>query len=514
MAHFPPLGTTCESAKAVFSLSSFSAERYHCPACDLMKARSMSPPLPNEWRWERLYDFPGGIVMDALDEIEFGTRRRARRVHEGVRAWISHAVAAYVEACPMEPSADGSPLQAVSPWLYRYHFPQDAAGPVRKLELKAWARYYASADGEVRELRLIVNRLGRRTRSDRERAVAAMIAAEGEPSPRPRSVRVREVGLLEAKSRVVYEGDHDEAVALYRKFGAPAVSQSLRTDEYRVGSACIKCHFTGACPVLPHADGLTGMSNRLRPRRSWSVTNGRSYVLCPARDHFHRLNLPTEDGLQYSADAERGRAIHDFLARRHTAGLSCPSHVPEGWVPEGYDLSEDDRMLGVQLLRHHAEVCPLGHATAADMRIEQEWFFEDRHANVLVVAKPDLLYRDGGGWVWREVKSHRTSWSRQGSLLADVPQLALAVLILHRGDLGGTRRLSRAELETLRPGGADLEIVDPHDPATIAEARRVVHEMIAPWHADDVFAAAPGPHCGRCDVARWCPSRLEPQGDE
>ncbi|MHC0429186.1 PD-(D/E)XK nuclease family protein [Streptomyces sp. O3] len=138
------------------------------------------------------------------------------------------------------------------------------------------------------------------------------------------------------------------------------------------------------------------------------------------------------------------------------------------------------------------------------MRTEPRVVRHDTAADVVVIAEPDLLYRDADSWVWRETKTSATDRRSLRPLLELYPQLALAVVLIARGDLGGAPSCARVELEVLRPGGADLEIIDPFAPANRTAAEGVLRAMVADWHGDDHYPAVPGRSCERCEVARWC----------
>ncbi|MFG2113635.1 PD-(D/E)XK nuclease family protein [Streptomyces sp. NPDC048718] len=370
-----------------------------------------------------------------------------------------------------------------------------------------WGRCLASADGTHRELRLPVHRLGRALPADGFVAAAALVLAEGTPGPRPEHVRIVEFALLDGRTRELFAGDREQALALYRAHGRAALSEILDGGEYRPGATCGGCAYVRVCPALRAAPGLLGVRATGRPRRTWSVTNGRNYQACPARDHLRRLRLPVEDSIERDAAAERGRAVHAYLAGRHGHGAPrpCTIDVPEQWVPDSFHLPDHERVIGARLLRRHAAVCPMRCVTdGSDVRTEPRVVRHDTTADVVVIAAPDLLYRDGGSWVWRETKTSASDFRPHGTLLERYPQLALAVLLVGRGDLGGSPARARVELEVLRPGGADLEIVDAFAPANRALAEQIMRTMVADWHGDDHYAPAPGRSCERCEVARWC----------
>jgi hypothetical protein len=316
-----------------------------------------------------------------------------------------------------------------------------------------------------------------------------------------------EFALFDGRTRELFAGSRAQALARYREHGPDALVGLLDGREYRPGSACGGCPYLSVCPALRAAPGLLGIEASDRPRRTWSVTNGRNYRACPARDHMRRLHLPTADSVEREVTAERGRALHAYLADRHGHGSPrpCTVGVPEEWVPDGFDLPDHERALGALLLRRHAAVCPLRCVKdGTDVRTEPRVVRHDTAADVVVIAAPDLLYRDAGSWVWRETKTSATERRSSRPLLELYPQLALAVVLITRGDLGGAPSRARVELEVLRPGGADLEIIDPFAAANRTAAEKVLRDMVADWHGDDRYAAKPGRSCEQCEVARWC----------
>ncbi len=489
----------------------FGPERYRCPASDVLKARGLAPRERSAWKPEALESFPHGPFMDAADALErrpektrLVSRGRQRPLHDGVRQWTEHALRTYREAFPPDPDLRLAHQQ----WVYKHQQMSGDHQPAAEYRITAWGRCLESVDGRRRELRLpTANRL--RARSDAERAIAALVVAEGDSDPRLEWVSVVQFAMSDGGTAPIFEGTRDEALALYRKDGAPAVRALLDSQEYRPGTACTSCAIAPVCPALPKTAGLLGLADRSRPRRSWSSTTGRGHRGCPARGYLHGLRLPTDDAVERGAAAERGRAVHAFLAERHAQKprTPCTPEIAAEWVPEGYRLPEEQRRLGARLLRHHAEICPLRTAEPqSEIRIEPRLVFDDVAADLLVLADPDLLYQDADSWVWRETKTSASDRPRR-NVLAAYPQLALAVKIVGSDALSGPQAHGRVELELLRPGGADLRILDPFAPATRAAAEAVLREQVSGWHGEMLFEAVPGPECADCAVARWCSVR-------
>ena len=512
----PPDGVRRASEAITVSASMLKGGDFRCPAADALKARGYRPTTNPPRTRERLEHFTLRPFMAACDarngSAEFQGGRfgsRGAPLHDGLSRWSQHAVETYDGA--FSGTSDPPLAEVRAPWAYRYCSPGDDPRGAREYSFRVWGRCLASADGKLRELRLPVYRMSRRSPPEGFVAAAALVLAEGTPGPPPERVRIVEFALLDGQVRQLFDGTRSEARLHYREHGREALTAMLDSQEYRPGDACTNCPYVAVCPVLRKAPGLLGVDAPGRPRRSWSVTNARSYRDCPARDHLRRLHLPPDEAIERDPSAERGRAVHDYLAERHgqNSARPCTVDVPEQWVPEGFDLPERERDLGAGLLRRHAAVCPLRCVRdGTDVRTEPRVVRHDTDADVIVIAKPDLLYRDGDSWVWRETKTTVTDRRSHRPLLERYPQLALAVLLIARGDLGGASHRARVELEILRPGGADLEVIDPFAAAHRATAERIVRELAADWHVDDDYTATPGRACGRCEVARWCSAAI------
>ncbi|KAB7844434.1 PD-(D/E)XK nuclease family protein [Streptomyces mobaraensis] len=509
----PPDGVTRTSKVITVSAGMFKRGEFRCPAADALKTRGYHTADPVPRRRERLEHFALGPFMAACDARSqpsgIASRRRRAPLHDGLKEWSDHGLRSYDAAFPADPE---HPLNEVTePWTYRYRPSGPDPRDAQEYRLTVWGRCLASTDGTYREIRLPVHRLNRDLPPDGYTAAISLVLAEGTPGPPPERIRIVEFALFDGRTRELFAGSRTQALARYREHGPDALAGVLNGREYRPGAACGECPYLSVCPALRAAPGLLGVEAQNRPRRTWSVTNGRNYRACPARDHMRRLHLPTADSVEREATAERGRALHAYLADRHGHGSPqpCTVEVPEEWVPDGFDLPDRERTLGALLLRRHAAVCPLRCVkNGTDVRTEPRVVRHDTAADVVVIAAPDLLYRDADSWVWRETKTSVTDRRFNRPLLESYPQLALAVLLIARGDLGGTPSRARVELEVLRPGGADLEIIDPFASANRSVAEKVVRAMVADWHGDDCYAAVPGRSCERCEVARWCSASL------
>jgi CRISPR/Cas system-associated exonuclease Cas4 (RecB family) len=511
----PPEGVVGDPSFIRVSLGILGPRRFRCPAHDAIAARPKLVASVGVRRGrEVLESFTLGPFMTALDLIEDQrftvdqaltavSERPGRPMHDGVLQWTTHAVRGYLDTFPGDATPTMRPVRRR--WAYESRLSKPDGRGAHRYEINAWGRCYVPSDGRTRELRLLANRLNARSRGDAEIAVAALVVAKGGPGRLPERVRIMQFGILEGAAETLFDDTAEAVVDVYRLHGKGALSSIVDSIEYRPGAACADCQFARVCPKLPQQSGLLGVSDPGKPRRTWSATNARSYRVCPARAYLRQQRLPTDAKIEQSAAAERGRAVHAFLERRHGPAdrEPCDLHVPSNWVPLGYDLTGDDRSLGARLLRHHAEICPLRYAD--EVQTEPDLAYDDADANVVVLAKPDMLYQERGSWVWREVKTARSDRRRPADLLVEYPQLALGIVLVARGAFGLGR--GRVELEVLRPGGADLMTFDPFTDGVRKRAEQVLTDHVRVWRADERFAATPGDGCRRCEVSRWCSAK-------
>jgi hypothetical protein len=538
-----------------------AADMDRCTEKRAAKARpAVMPAHRSTARKKFLNDFPLGVVMDALDAVEFDELPSERAIngaieqskaplHPGAIRWIWHGVRTYLAVAALVDSPATSPVS-------RYWVAQQQRGEDAIWEMYAWGRRYESPDGSVRELRLPrfgeANAApdaeewdagaesddpgaGRRNleEADQRRmarvAIAAYSAAFGGPAtwPSPWSdpfrlprspwpaiqrVRVVEVGLAGGQPAVLFDGTPADAKARYDQHARDELKAIRPGGNVQPGQDCADCKLLTACRKVQRVPGILGIIDPTAPLRSWSVSNGRYYRECPAQDHLRRLHLPKD--YEYNEAAERGQAIHARLAEQHARqphrgciAADLPPVVE--WGAGGWQVTGEQASLGRRMLANHVELCSLHRGEEiTEVLVEPTIAVHDTDANVIVIAKPDMLYVEDGAWVWHELKTKQgLRWSYR-DLLRDIPQLALAVVLMAENALPlatGTLAGGRIELELLAPDAADMLLIDPNDPVQVAAARQVVHELAAPWHGDLVAAAKPGDHCARCPVKRWCP---------
>jgi hypothetical protein len=469
------------------------------------------------------------VLLDLVEHEELPLERALARMregktkvvpHDGLLRWARHATAGYLAAGKAIDEGRGFAVGPTSRQWVMQAAPPDGV----TYEVCAWGRQYESADGQERELRVPRDRpVEDRAVDPGQAAAAALVLARGRVAlSRPRrgkpytlgaaqkvrEVRVVEVGCEDGSWRVMFDGTPEEARRQYDEHARDRLSAATAGGAYRPGSDCAGCKLLGTCPALPRRPGLLGISSG-GPVRTWSVTNGRHYLDCPAQEYLDRLHLPHAPVPARSAVA-RGQAVHAWLAARHARRPAAPClpgdvpQSPDAWSAGGWEVTGEDARLGVQMVGDHSLTCALqGLPPEATVLPEEQLVVYDAEARVLVIAKADLLYEADGAWTLREAKTARTV--AEASLLDRYPQMALGILLLAAGIPDGSGDRNRVELERLTPAGPLLDDLDLTDPELLAEARRVIGGMVSGWREDGTAATRPGPACRGCDASRWCP---------
>ncbi|MFC4591199.1 PD-(D/E)XK nuclease family protein [Sphaerisporangium corydalis] len=463
--------------------------------------------------------------MRGLDLQETQADSRHKVCHPVHIAWAKFAIRNYFNARrDFEAWLGETGQQPTHPvsgdWVAINQLAEPDARGARRYERTAWGRRYASADGSIRELWLLsVNGL-KESRSEAQIVAAAYVAAFGVAAtssygsafvpvqgahPPAETVRVVAVGCGDGKWSTLGEWDTATVARRYKELVRPALAQMISDEETVPGSDCVDCDGLIGCVQPPRTPHLLGVARRQnRKRRSVSASDLRIHAACPAQFHACRvLHLRSPD--PEPLPIRRGRAVDDWLNLQHKARPigGCRS-VP---LPEMFPDLGAEEPAALAMVKAHRAVCPLDGLRDQETVLTQHTVTAyDEDADVVVIALPDLLYTDGGGWVWRETKTLSTRLWEGRPLLEAFPQLALAVLLMSAGVLDGDPRRSRIELEVLYPDRpAGCEEIDPFDETTQAQAREVVSALAAPWAEDTVYQARPCERtCGTCDVRAWC----------
>ncbi|MEV4252903.1 PD-(D/E)XK nuclease family protein [Spirillospora sp. NPDC049652] len=509
-----------------------------CPRAAALHVRPLAQ-ADRRAPWAELEGFALGPFMRVLDRFEHHGVELDRALTEDAsfrrclpahRHWTADAVHTYLAARERSErlrTDAGHPatLPVRHEWVAIHHAAHPDARGAQRYERYAWGRRYASADGLVRELWLLsVNEL-KLDRAPAQIAAAASVLAFGVPAKKsrhtrwyepvgvnvpPARVRVIGVGCGDGEFEVLADWDVHEVSERYDKLAKSVLTQVMGRSELVPGSDCVGCKALAECPEPPRTPGLLQVPAPARPRerRSVSASDLRRHSECPAAFHLTRV-LHLNDGRPENAAIRRGRAVDAVLNESHRRrprkgcrDMPMPEALP--------DLPPDEADTATRMLAQHRGVCPLDGLPAHEQVLVQPRLTAyDPELDTVVIADPDLLHTDAGGWVWRETKTvSRPLWEGR-SLLATYPQLALAVGMMAAGVPGGDPRRCRIELEVLRADGVSCEEIDPFDASTLDEARTVLAALTGPWAADQTCAPNPGPYCASCEVRRWCPSRQQ-----
>lgn len=519
------------------SISAARGSAHTCHRSESVKLRPGSVKSRNVGGGERFDRFILSAVMDALDMIEFrnadievavnSLTKRRTLLHPAAERYAEHAIRSYAE----HSLSVAAPMSPVRGWWVAQR-----DSPKALWEMWAWGRRYESVAAGVRELRLLrmssVNRPG----DDDDlaaTAIAAYVVAFGATGqwPRPWSApfelrhremveraRVVELGLFDGSVRVLFDGTPEQAQHLYLEHGRDVVAELARRDDPRPGRACGECKVMDRCDAPVRVPGMLGVDAGSAPIRTTSISDLRYYRTCPAQSYMYSVRLPRIS--EYSTEAVLGQGVHHWLEDIHgSENPTCTQdRLPSGlgpWTAGAWEITGEEAAIGASMLSNHLDVCPFSaDAPITEVRTEPTLSFFDPEAQAVVIAKPDLLYRENGGWVWHETKTTQRMPHGAGDELLDrYPQLALAVVVLGAGALGGRADTARVALELLHPGGADLHLIDPTDPARVAYAHQVLRELATPWRLDDVFEPRPAKVCQWCPVSKWCPSSPAPQSE-
>ncbi|MFD9702117.1 PD-(D/E)XK nuclease family protein [Lentzea sp. NPDC059081] len=440
--------------------------------------------------------------------------------------WVTKAVRYYLTACAeivwAEELPGESKLAPVSRNWGRRRRVESDGGEVVHEEVVSGRRF----EGEgVRELRLLRTRSVRdRARDEAEIALAAGVVASASvvlsgmwdrraltlrPALAPHRVRVVEIGCSDGSHNVLFEGTSQEAHEKYQRDAESLVSEAASGTEYLPGSDCGGCDLVGQCPAVPVRPGLLGVDGGGLSRRSWSLSSGRSFDDCPARLVAERLFLPRERATEDSDHTRRGQAVHGWLEdlHRRVPARACAADetppTPDAWSAGRWSVSGEQARLGVQMIADHSLTCALrGPAGDVEAHPERPVVVFDPKANVVVVAKTDLLCRSGDVWKVRETKT--VSVLDESDLMTQFPQLALAVVLSAEDGLRAGDHV-RVELERLSATGPVVTELDVDDPEVVAAARSVVQARVGAWHASPALTAKPGRVCKTCPFTQWCP---------
>jgi hypothetical protein len=402
---------------------------------------------------------------------------------------------------------------------------ENVLGPLRLLawcpavgtparQLTVWAPLYQTEDG-VREVRRL--RIGEAREPDDEdgvrwAATAGYVAATAPGRIPPTRVRVVEVGCVDGSITVVFDGTPEDARAWYVAVAKDRAAALTVEDHVVPGSCCGDCKGAGSCAALVPLDGLLGQRERGHRSRSVSPTELQQYARCPAQWLFERVaRLPKE--VTGSDTAARGRAVHAWLGAAHARGTGCrPADLPPPGGPLGLAegvLDAYDYALAYPFLRRHVDSCALSDPDVVPVAVEEAVRGFDHDAQVVPVARPDLMYRRSAVLVIREVKTSETPFGQGRDEAFDrYVQIPFMLRMLEAGLLAAHDCSDGiVELELLTPDEQFLWTWSTAEPLDVGLAAAELERIVDDWHHDSTWRTMPGPHCQWCRVRRWCPDR-------
>jgi hypothetical protein len=168
-------------------------------------------------------------------------------------------------------------------------------------------------------------------------------------------------------------------------------------------------------------------------------------------------------------------------------------------------LAGEVARVGAAMLAQHRAVCPLDGLDTGDVvRVQPTLTCYDPEIDVVLVAKPDLLYTRRGQWVWRETKTTSRSRTVYRSFFEEYLQFAVAVVMIDKGVLDGAPERTGLELEVLHEQSRSLEEIDLGLKETVDEARSALAGICAAWSDDVEFLTRPSTACHQCEAKGFC----------
>ncbi|MEY9490897.1 hypothetical protein RKD26_006776 [Streptomyces calvus] len=474
--------------------------------------------------WKRRYGdepFMLGVIRDIVVALHRDTRtltweglqealseqmaRHCGNLHPGLKRYVAHAVEQYLDAHD-ELEALHGPMRFIT---------VDPVSGSQGREVKVWALLYASSDG-VREIRrLRVKRARSRTEeSDRWATVAGYVVARMKMQVPPTTIRVVEVGLQDGSTGVVFERSYEETLDLYEVQGRPTIRQMIAPADYGPGHSCQKCKLAGRCPSLHDLTGCLGQRRPGPSTRSVSAADLELHSKCAARWYLEmQCRLPT--GGDPSEASDRGRIIHRWLDQAHTRGTPCTEQdvapLEQAGIFTGA-LTKDEYARVREFLVAHTRSCPLAEGVEV-IAVEPPVYGYDATADVIIAARPDLVYRDANGRiVVRETKT-TTQMPKDEVDAYDrffpIPWL-INIARTAKDAFGKTDAFPRIELEVITPDEARVFAWDvERDEDAVHMAQAEVRLRARAWVRDTSWAPSPGAQCTWCPVRQWCPDAAE-----
>ena len=275
--------------------------------------------------------------------------------------------------------------------------------------------------------------------------------------------------------------------------------QSMARDlQVRAGSHCASCRFVGNCAAAPRVQGLLRHVPRQRVVRKVTATDLRTHADCARRYQLLSVcGLPAE---ALSGEAVmRGQSIDKWLNANHNRGTACAEDDVFRFLTETADE------LGAAVGTRHLAICPLAglHIKGAALTAQTDVAALDAASQVLLVARPDAIYRRDGAVVWRETKTRNTITPRAAQQLVETDVAAALYLVLLASGASGIP--DALEWEELSADDHELTVLPVDDKDLVECARAHVSAAVANLLSETEFPPRIGAWCLDCAARTLVP---------
>ena len=404
------------------------------------------------------------------------------------------------------------------------------------LEWTIWGGVFANETGSVRLLQMLCfNNAAEKAMPLARVATAARVLADGLATNRPSAwgapyvpspkalgaaerVIVELIGVVDSSYRLLLDESASQARERFTQV-VPKAALLVVGGKPRACRNCIKCQAKQVCELPSRRPGLLGLEGISAYPRVLTPSSLSEYRMCPHLSYLKNVLGLTAPFRGESPGQRRGHLAHAWLARAHERGIRCsqsdlpdPSSPEVGEIATALGWSADDYQDVHPWLAAHIEICPLSHHEPSSTCPEVDVIAKDTDADLLVIARPDLLYATNQQINWRETKTVTAPVVHDpDDFLEAYPQLPLAICMLadHATDgelsisLGATEP-GEVELELLWPGGSQVLKWNANHPATVSKARHLIAGMVDQWAFDKEWRPSANPPCKWCSMASIC----------
>ena len=339
---------------------------------------------------------------------------------------------------------------------------------------------------------------------------AAQIAAKYPGPAEPSRVRVVEVGAGDGSVSVLFDGSPAQAEAAYAEHAKGIAGGLGDLDDVQPGFECSNCKVAGVCEGLVPVPGMLSQPDTGYASRSLSPSDLDRYRQCPAQ-WLMAADLHLPRATEYTGAQSRGLLVHQWLETAHNRSAGCRE---EDLPPPGHHIglaapmmSAEEYAVAYPFLRHHVATCPLAADGVEAVEVETSMFGFDPSADVIAVAKPDLIYRIDDRLVVREFKTSSSlpsGGANQTYGQTHQVQFLLSMLSAGLAESYGSVEAT-VEVEVLTPEGGEVYAWDLETPGLVPEARGDLALAVGEWHVDSTWDTRTGAHCEWCPVRQWCP---------